>query len=265
MNTGASTTTTNPTNTMSTIHNNNTGSGYSSNYMNAKTRCDQLIQEYWKKGDFIPLQDAGSTINAALRADEENADLYRKIVLGNNNNQVNTSTSSSGGNSVTSSHLYFPYHPFRKDTMNNINNNNNNNNNMQSGYTNTYNSISTPSTNQHFDSAIPSSPPPEQLIQHMKSVPLPSMIKEQLSKVRMHTTMGLLSDIHMAYVSIDDKLYLWSYQSEIFNSSIKSYENNTTTTTTALSSIISFVVPSGQCVVSVGLVKPKRGKLIKAW
>lgn len=60
----------------------------------------------------------------------------------------------------------------------------------------------------------------------------------------------------MAWMSVDNKVYLWHYQS---------YNNNAHTTVRGSSSsdgshpssLCSFTVPSGQCVVTLGLVRPK--------
>ena len=163
----------------------------------AASTSSDIIQSYWKD-DFIPLQAAGAALNAALRADEQDSDLYRRICHG---------TGTAGA-----SHLYF----------------------FAGG-------------NSNGGSQQP--PPPEQILEHRKSVPLPPLLAQQLSTVRVHSSMGLLASADLAWMSVDDKLYLWSYN----NAAVGSGNG-------AASSFCSFAVPSGQCVVTVGLVQPKKGK-----
>jgi Nup133 N terminal like len=158
----------------------------------ANPSTEQLLQAYWSN-DFQPLSDVGQRINAALRADEESADVYRKIA-----------------SHPTASHLYFS-----NDDL----------------------------------------PPPEQSLQHVQSIPLPTLLSQQLTMVRMYSGMGLLAEANLAWLSVDDKLYLWSYQSDSFFSPPPG-------ATAAPSSVVcSMNMSSGQCVVAVGLVRPKKGRL----
>jgi Nup133 N terminal like len=176
---------------------------------NSATTTNDSLSEYWRN-DFTPLQAAGAMVNAALRADEQDSDLYRRILGPTRTNATSVASSSS------SSHLYFPT-------------------------TNT-----TTADAVDADAAVP-----EQVLEHRKSVPLPLVIQEQLSTVRRYSRMGLLAEdtgADLAYLTVDDKLYLWSYQTTA-----------TRTTTTSPNSFCSFTVPSGQCVIAVGLVRPKKG------
>ena len=76
---------------------------------------------------------------------------------------------------------------------------------------------------------------------HLRSEPLPQYLAEQLSTVQSVSLMGLLTPASLAWMSVDHKLYLWSFRQQE-------------------GSFSCFEVPSRQSVVSVGLVKPKKGK-----
>lgn len=78
---------------------------------------------------------------------------------------------------------------------------------------------------------------------HIHSDPLPALLSQQLSSVQSHSLMGLLAPASLAWMSVDHKLYLWPFQ--------RSSQDET---------LICFEIPSQQCVVSVGLVKPKKGE-----
>lgn len=164
----------------------------------------QQLSDYWKD-DFTPLQAAAARINAALREDEQNADLYRRI------------SSGSGPNS----HLYFPE--------------NSNNNNV----------------------------PPLLKLQHSKSVPLPPLIQEKLNGVKMQSLMGLMAPADLAWITVDDQLYLWSYDARTgFGSPSRSTSTTSTAAAVSPKQFCSISVPTGECIVSVGLVRPKRGACV---
>jgi Nup133 N terminal like len=216
----------------------------------ATATTEKLFREYWNN-DFVPLQDAGAVINAALRADEQDADLYRKIVVGANSSaRSGGGGSGTGSSSVGAAHLYFPY--------------DSNTQPPPSVTPDTTMGPPTPSQSEPAWSLLPP-PPPEQYLQHLQSVPLPSLLSQQLTMARMYSNMGLLSAAHLAWMSVDEKLYLWSYHSNhhyhyyATTSLTHPIMNGTDTTLSSSSSFCSFVIPSGQCVISVGLVKPKKG------
>lgn len=81
---------------------------------------------------------------------------------------------------------------------------------------------------------------------HQASIPLPSFLVEQLQTTRISSLMGLLPEAGLSWMSVDDVLYLWRSDAD----------SNFDT----LDDLCSLVIPNGQCVVSVGLVKPKKGK-----
>lgn len=77
---------------------------------------------------------------------------------------------------------------------------------------------------------------------HGQSIPLPPHLQEQLSKTKMSTMMGMFPEAELAWMTIDDKVYLWTY------------------TRSSESYFLDFQIPSHQPIVSVGLASPKKGK-----
>ena len=86
--------------------------------------------------------------------------------------------------------------------------------------------------------------PPVVSMKHIRSVPLPKFLEEKLRTTQSHSLMGLLSHAKLAWMSVDHTVYLWSFHA---------------TETANGSTFCSFAVPSGQPVVAVGLVRPKKG------
>jgi nuclear pore complex protein Nup155 len=86
--------------------------------------------------------------------------------------------------------------------------------------------------------------PPVVSMKHIRSVPLPKFLEEKLRTTQSHSLMGLLSQAKLAWMSVDHTVYLWSFHA---------------TETANGSTFCSFAVPSGQPVVAVGLVRPKKG------
>ena len=140
---------------------------------------------------------------------------------------------------------------------------NNNNNTMNN------NDPSSPSSQSTTPKKV--SVPPTSYLKHTKSVPLPNILATQSQRARLSSLMGLLPQANLVWLTCDDTLYLWSYKSAIVadKGDTRSWGgrgglNNTPTTTPSNSSTsssseeyCSFTVPSGQCIVSIGLVKPK--------
>ena len=81
---------------------------------------------------------------------------------------------------------------------------------------------------------------------HVQTIPLPPFLQEQLSKVKISTMMGLFAEADLAWMTIDDVVYLWTY-------SQSSSDNE----------FLHFQVPSNQPIVSVGLAPPKKGTTMK--
>jgi nuclear pore complex protein Nup155 len=95
---------------------------------------------------------------------------------------------------------------------------------------------------------------PASSVEHEHSVPLPAFLAQELGSTRLSSLMGLLPEADLAWMSVDEKLFVWSYDS---SSSLDPFHQKNRST----EDFCFFPVPSGQCVVSVGLVKPKKGAL----
>ena len=94
---------------------------------------------------------------------------------------------------------------------------------------------------------FPSDPKyPGPTMTHTRSVPLPPYLAQQIQTTRVSTLMGLLPEAELVWMSVDEKLYLWS--------------SNAAGVPGGMEDFCSFTVPTGQCVVSVGLVRPKKGE-----
>jgi nuclear pore complex protein Nup155 len=76
-------------------------------------------------------------------------------------------------------------------------------------------------------------------LKHLRSVPLPALLAQQLQTTKSHSLMGLLAPASLAWMTVDEKVFLWPFQQP--------------------GSFCSFQVPSGQSIIAVGLVRPKKG------
>jgi len=189
------------------------------------------LEPYWKD-DFTPLQDAGKAILVALREDESspNADLYRRI-----------------GASGDGSHRYFSAsEPFlasfpTETTAAAVTN----------GASSTAAQEATPAgaIPAPAKTTVPMIPPPTINLTHNRSVPLPSYISKQLQSVQSISLMGLLPEAELAWMTVDSKLFLWPYTAQHDSRSGVGAEGP---------SFCSFIVPSGQCILGVGLAYPNR-------
>jgi nuclear pore complex protein Nup155 len=90
--------------------------------------------------------------------------------------------------------------------------------------------------------------PPVVSMKHIRSVPLPKFLEEKFRTTHSHSLMGLLSQAKLAWMSVDHTVYLWSFHA---TETANGYGYGST--------FCSFAVPSGQPVVAVGLVRPKKG------
>lgn len=82
-------------------------------------------------------------------------------------------------------------------------------------------------------------------VHHDNSIPLPPYLTNIIKETKLSSLMGMLPQGNMVWVSVDDALYIWEYGS--LNGGRKKED------------FVCFQVPSGQCVVSVGIVRPKPG------
>jgi len=76
---------------------------------------------------------------------------------------------------------------------------------------------------------------------HVQSDPLPPLIAEHLANVKRSSVAGLLAPAGLAWMSVDHCLYLWPLRH------------------TANDNVLRWEIPNKECVVSVGLAKPKKG------
>lgn len=88
---------------------------------------------------------------------------------------------------------------------------------------------------------------PGATLTHSRSIPLPPYLAQQLQTTRVSSLMGLLPEADLVWMSVDEKLYIWS--------------SKTSTVPGGMEDFCSFMVPTGQSVVSAGLVRPKKGEM----
>ncbi|KAL7539306.1 hypothetical protein ACHAXR_009165, partial [Thalassiosira sp. AJA248-18] len=140
----------------------------------------------------------------------------------------------------------------------------------------TTNTSTTPSNN---NKSISTSSPPTSYLKHDKSLPLPPHLAAEAKKAQLSSLMGLLPEANLVWLSADEKLYLWSYKGGVANtdtnnnagggggglfgspfpSSGKGTGGGSGGYTNSSEDYCSFTVPSGQCIVSIGLVRAKPG------
>jgi hypothetical protein len=188
--------------------------------------------EYWRD-DFRPLRDAGKAILSVLRRDETSThgDLYRRIISTSSSSNASTN----GDSELNPAHHYF--YP---------------SNGVSSSSSSSSSSNSFPGTDtaSNWESESMGS-----TVQHMGTIPLPPDLEEKRKKVRVSTMMGLFPQGGLSWLTIDDTVHLWTYNSSLNGTSsgaTKAGESN---------QILDFQMPSKQPIVSVGLARPKPGKL----
>jgi len=101
-------------------------------------------------------------------------------------------------------------------------------------------------------------------LNHATSIPLPPYLTNIIKETKLSSLMGILPDANMVWVSVDDALYLWEYDSSlvVVSSSGGQYGSSSSGSSSSgryKEDFVCFKVPSGQCVVSVGIVPPKKG------
>lgn len=222
---------------------------------------EQAQRRYWED-DFTPLQAAGKSILSALRQDESapDADLYRRITSGSST-RSSSSTSSSSSLDIPG-HRYFGLDETTTTTT---------------GSSAAASTIGTPTSGSNRGFGIggvgggggKNSKGTSFLnMRHDRSVPLPSYLAQQLKTTKVSTYMGLFPEADLAWMTVDDSLYLWSYTRTrsnfagpstaltlVNNNQQHQYPNNDG----AMEDFLSFTVPRHRPIVSVGLVPPKPG------
>ena len=93
---------------------------------------------------------------------------------------------------------------------------------------------------------------------HSQSIPLPQFLQDQLSKVKLSTLMGLFPQANMAWMTVDDTIYLWSYDSL---ASASASASGAASATYNQNEFLYYQVPSHQPIISAGLASPKKGTI----
>ena len=165
------------------------------------------MEEFWKD-DYRPLRWAGKAIIQALRDDENapDADLYRRLTQ-----------------STENSHLYFG-------------------SDSQSSPGFQRKPIIPPSRAAFSKSSDLATSPPTTGLKHRQSLPLPTLLTDALKQVRTCSFMGLFSSVEMAWMTVDEKFYLFSAE-DPSHGNIQCFEN-----------------PRKQPFLAIALVKPRQGK-----
>lgn len=174
------------------------------------------MEDFWKD-DYRPLRLAGKAVLQALRDDENapDADLYRRLTQSNEN-----------------SHLYFQSDSTSPSTI------------RGSGSLRSSSGVNGRVENPNAASLTSS--PPITGLKHRQSLPLPTVLTDALKKVQTCSFMGLFLPVGMAWMTVDEKLFLFSAD-EPSQGNIQCFEN-----------------PRKQPLLAVALVKPKQGTYVVA-
>ena len=214
------------------------------------TANEDWQQQYWKD-DFVPLQVAGKSILQALRQDEAapDADLYRRITH-SNASASNSATASYPENNP--SHRYFvedntpPANPTTPTA---------NGSGMPLMGQSPAGGVSPTNGNSKEASTSLN-------LNHERSIPLPPYIAQQMKTVKYSTYMGLFPEAELAWVTIDEKLFLWSFKGA--SSKFGNFDRNGMRNGTgAMEDFIPFTHPRNMRIISVGLVPPKPGMCLQ--
>jgi hypothetical protein len=76
-------------------------------------------------------------------------------------------------------------------------------------------------------------------IAHKKSIPLPPVIVDAMAQAKHHSFMGILAQASMVWATSDEKLFLWSFETE----GVHSFQ-------------------ASEPIITVGLVKPTEGECL---
>lgn len=181
--------------------------------------------------DFHPLHLASTAILSALRSDESSpdGDLYKRLVSGGNSRYFDSVNGGEGGLSLSEN--------------------------------------TTDETK-----ASPAAPSSHLLYSH--STPLPPPIVGAMANAKISSFMGLATEANLVWVACDGDLFLWRHgggQSDVMSSqggesdaagggTGNSWGGVPSLPRQMCEDVCSFSVPSGQCVVGVGVVRPKKGE-----
>ncbi|KAL7467449.1 hypothetical protein ACHAXS_007692 [Conticribra weissflogii] len=249
--------------------------------------------------DFHPLALASNEILNALRDDESapDADLYRRIissssagshryhvVRGDGTGFVSKSSSRSVGGSPSFSSPANETpgrqtagdrarHPQREQQSQQSQDNRTRSpfvTNLFRGSSHVSGSLTTPSSVEEAAAddrheTIKTTSPPTWFLNHDRSIPLPATLANEAKNAQITSAMGIFPEANLVWLSSDSKLFLWSYKSHLG-------EEDSDTSTSAWGAMpktggpddredfCSFSVPNEQCIITVGLVRPKKGE-----
>jgi hypothetical protein len=102
--------------------------------------------------------------------------------------------------------------------------------------------------------------PPTASVRHSRTVPLPPILARELGSTRLSSLMGLLPRASLAWMSVDERMYVWQCSDDHSGGNGGGGAAASAVGGGSAEDVCSFSVPSGQCIVSVGLVRPKKGK-----
>ena len=226
----------------------------------------QPKQDPYLTNDYYPLQLGNKAIIAALRADEvsSHADLYKVISASSSSTSTYHLVNEDGKSSESSAHNTNASGNGIANGVANRNGHHHHQINGTSNGTGTPNGINAMTPISHSDYQSPSSSLPHPILKYTNSIPIPQSMRQKIEQeTKMSSLMGILPQGNMIWISVDDRLFLWEYGRELeagtFESGGSGNGNGTAGAARTSGDFVCFRVPSGQCVVSVGLVKPKKG------
>jgi hypothetical protein len=219
------------------------------------------LQEFWGGGDdYAPLRWAGGAVLGCLRDDEArvDADLYRRISSTTGSN--NGSGRAPGGGGAASG------------TSNGSDNGGYRLIGSAAASSPGEMDASSAASLSSLQAAVPG-------IVHVRSVPLPSLLRDQLrTGARRYSFLGILAPARLGWMSVDDKLWLWKVPSAtgfggVGGANGAGGRRGGGEPVLALPApggagggdtneppiLCQFQVPSGQPIVTVALVPPKPG------
>lgn len=206
--------------------------------MKSSSRLDPtataISPDLFLNDDFYSLKCANSAVFSALRADEDSpdADLHRRISAnagGNGHSGTSLDVETTGhcyyklSDKIESSEPHNSIESSRNDLVA-VNEKNKNCDYLKDVY---------------------------ETFTHTHSIELPPYLVNAVKETKLSSLMGLLHEAKIVWLSVDDILYLWEYSKHpdtVGNTGERKRED-----------FVRFQVPSGHCIVSVGLVKPKKG------
>jgi hypothetical protein len=235
-----------------------TTASYASTAVSAGVTARSKLQEFWSSGDdYAPLALAGDAILKCLRDDEArpDADLYRRIATTSAGGGV-AGVANGKGAAVQSS----PAPVSAAEVAAAANTNTSDNGGYRLG---------------SAAGSLPQNASPVPGIVHVRSVPLPSMLREKLrTGSKRYSFMGILAPVRMGWMSIDDSLWLWKIPaiapmtrggSSVLALPASQQQPQPQLQGDSLAGsdeppvLFHFQVPTGQPIVTVALVPPKPG------